>query len=338
MKNKIRCAAIGVGHLGYLHAENLHQKIDSVEITKVVSSRLETAEKAARKLGISDWTINPDEVFNDPDIDAVIITTPNNTHSQLIKAAARGKKHIFVEKPITQTIEEAHDIVQTIRKNGVFCQVGFMRRFDPAYAEAKRRIEAGDIGKPLYFKGVSRDPDSPPASYIRNSGSIFSDFTIHDYDIARYLIGSEVNSVRAMGGILMNPYLAEFNDLDQAMTYLTFESGAAGDIESSRNAGYGYDIRGEVIGTEGVIQIRSLKHHDIQVLTAKGSTHDIIPEYQSRFKDAFVLEMEHFVGCLIRGVKPSCNELDGLRSLEIAQSARDSFQSNREVSLVHATV
>jgi len=338
MKSEIRIAAIGVGSLGFLHAKNLLTKIESAKLVKVVASRRESAEQAAMKLGIEKWSTNPDEVFADPAIDAVIITTPNSTHVQLIKGAAQSKKHIFVEKPITQTIEEAHDVIQTIKNHHVFCQVGFMRRFDPAYVEAKKRIAAGDIGNPIFFKGVSRDPGSPPASYIKNSGGIFLDFTIHDYDLARFLMDSEVDSIRTMGSVLQYPYLKKFNDLDQALTYLSFESGAAGDIESSRNAGYGYDVRAEIIGTEGTIQIGSLQNHNIRILSKKGSTYDIIPEYQTRFKDAFELELQHFVDCLVSGERPACTEIDGLRALEIATAANESFLLKKEMKLIHSLV
>ncbi|MCY9665781.1 inositol 2-dehydrogenase [Paenibacillus alginolyticus] len=333
MTGEIRCAAIGLGRLGYWHAENLQTKVKSAKLVKVVSSRTETAEKAARELGVEGWTTNPNEVFTDPNIDAVIISTPTDTHAQYVKMAAQFGKHIFVEKPIAKSVEDARELVRLVEESGITCQVGFMRRFDPAYAEAKKRIDAGDIGKPIYFKGVSRDPASPPESYIKHSGGIFLDLAVHDFDIARYLMGSEVRSVRSMGSVQLHPFMNEYLDVDQALSYLNFESGATGDVESSRNAGYGYDIRGEVIGTEGTIQISSLKHHDLRILNRRGSSHDIIPEFATKFKDAFLLEMVHFIDCLRNGTKPSCTEVDGLRALEIAKAATDAYLSNKEIIL-----
>jgi scyllo-inositol 2-dehydrogenase (NAD+) len=331
MKKQIRCAVLGLGRLGSWHAENLSSKVPGAELVIVADPGEKIAEKVARNLGVKKWTNNPKEVFEDADIDAVIIATPTSTHGDLIKKAIAAGKHIFVEKPITQDLNEATEIVELLKNSEVFCQVGFMRRYDPAYAEAKRRIMAGEIGKPIYFKGVSRDPEAPSPEYVKNSGGMFLDMSIHDYDIARFLMDSEVKSVVANGSVLVNPFMSDFNDVDQSVTYLTFESGAAGDIEGSRNAHYGYDIRGEVIGTEGTIIIGSIKDHDIQVLTKKGNTHDIIPDFPKRFKEAYVLEMIDFIDSLRNNTKPKVTEIDGKAALEIAIKAKESFETGQQV-------
>jgi scyllo-inositol 2-dehydrogenase (NAD+) len=331
MKEEIRCAVLGLGRLGYWHAENLATRVKGAKLVYVADPFENQAEKVARELNIGKSTKNHNEVFEDPTVDAVIIATPTSTHAEMIKRAAKHKKHIFVEKPLTQDLEEADQVIQTIKENNVFCQVGFMRRFDSAYMEARKRIQAGDIGTPLYFKGVSRDPGSPPAEFIKNSGGIFLDMSIHDYDIARYLLEAEVTSVSAHGNILFHSFMEPYNDVDQAITYLTFDSGAVADIEASRNAFYGYDIRGEVIGSEGCIQIGSLRHHDVQILTKSGSTHDIVPAFPERFKNAYLNEIDHFIDCLRNNIKPSVNEIDGKIALEIAQFAKKSFETERKV-------
>jgi scyllo-inositol 2-dehydrogenase (NAD+) len=298
-----------------------------------VDPLVERAESVAIELGVKRWTASVEDVFHDTNIDAVIIATPTNTHAELIQRAARYKKHIFVEKPLTQDVQEADEAIQTIHENQVSCQVGFMRRFDPAYQEAKRRILAGDIGEPIYFKAISRDPGSPPPAFIKHSGGIFLDMSIHDYDMARYLMGAEVTSVAAHGKILVNSFMEEFNDVDQAITYLTFSTGAAGDVEGSRNAHYGYDIRAEVVGTEGTLFIGSLQHHDVHILNRKGCTHDLIPAFPERFKDAFYLEMVHFIDCLRKGEKPSVTEVDGKKALEIAVATKCAFETGKSVTL-----
>lgn len=331
--DNIRCGVLGLGRLGYWHAENLATRVKGAQVTCVADSLPDRAEKTAQDLDVKRWTTLPDEMFSDPDIDAVIIATPTSTHKELIQQAAKHGKHIFVEKPLTATIEEANEVIETIEQNQVSCQVGFMRRFDPAYSEAHRRIAAGDIGKPLYFKGISRDPGSPPKEFVKNSGGIFLDLLIHDFDIARFLIGSEVQTVNSQGCILLHEFMAEFNDVDQALTYLSFDSGAAGDIEGSRNAGYGYDIRGEVMGTEGTLMIGSLKHHDVQILNNKGCTYDIVPAFPERFKEAYVIEMIHFIDCLRKDIKPAVTEWDGIKALEIAAAATKSFEIGRNVSI-----
>lgn len=332
LKETIRCAVLGLGRLGYWHAENI-TRIPGAQLAWVVDPVEGKAEKIAQKLNVENWTQHSDEVFQDQVVDAVIIATPTDTHGELIQRAARYKKHVFVEKPLTQDIGEAQEVINSIHEQGVTCQVGFMRRFDPAYQEAKRRILAGDIGKPIYFKAISRDPGSPPPAFIKSSGGIFLDMSIHDYDMARYLMGAEVISVSAHGKVLMNPFMERYNDVDQAISYLTFSSGASGDIEGSRNAHYGYDIRGEVLGTEGTLFIGSLQHHDVHILNKKGCLHDLIPAFPQRFQNAFFEEMVHFIQCLQNEVRPDVTEVDGKKALEIAIAARDSYTLKKNINI-----
>jgi scyllo-inositol 2-dehydrogenase (NAD+) len=333
MKDGVRCAVLGLGRLGRLHAENLAARIKGAKLEWVVDPMPGIAEKAASELGAR-WTLNPDDVFHDDKVDAVVIATPTSTHGEMIRKAAEAGKHIFVEKPLALTMRETEEAIQAVSRRRVVCQVGFMRRFDPAYAEAKRQIDAGAIGKPIYFKGVSRDPGAPPEPFIERSGGIFLDMSIHDYDIARFLLGAEVTSVMANGSILIHGFMERHRDVDQAITWLTFDSGAAGDIEGSRNAFYGYDIRGEVMGTEGSIVIGSLKYHDIQIMSFKGNRHDIVPAFPERFKDAYELEMLHFIRCLQSGETPSVGPEDGRRALEVALAAKASLEKGVKVDLV----
>ena len=335
MEKTIRCAVLGLGRLGYKHAENLASKVKGAELVSVVDPLEGRAEQVAKELGVRKWSCNPDGVFEDDNIDAVVIVTPTSTHADMIKRAARNGKHIFVEKPITQELAEADEVIQIINEHKVTCQVGFMRRFDPAYAEAKRRIEAGDIGEPIYFKGVSRDGNVPPEEFIKHSGGIFLDVAIHDYDIARYLMNQEVSSVTSTGSILLdsNKFMEKYNDVDQALSYLTFDSGATGDIETMRIAPYAYDIRGEVVGTEGAIQIGSMRLNDVKLFTKKGCYHDLVQDFPTRFQDAYLLEMIHFIECLQKGEKPVCTEIDGKLALEIAVAATRSFKTGKTVYL-----
>jgi len=333
VKESIRCGVIGLGRLGCWHARNLASSIKGAELVWVADTVAEQAEKIARELGVSRWTNDPDRLLEDPGLDAVVIAAPTVAHADLAIRAARNGKHLFVEKPLTRHLEEASAVVEAIRANRVRCQVGFMRRFDPAYSEAKRRIAAGDIGAPIYFKAVSRDPVSPPAAFIANSGGMFLDMAIHDYDAARYLMGAEVTSVAAHGSVLANDFMQALGDVDQSLTYVTFDSGAAGDIESSRNAGYGYDIRAEVVGTEGTLVIGSLRRRNVALLTSKGRTHEIVPAFPERFKDAFQLEMAHFIEALREGRTPAVTEEDGLAAQEIAAAAQASFEAGRRIEL-----
>ena len=333
MKGKVVCAVIGSGRLGLVHANNLIRNIPEAEVKYIVTSRQETAKKAAKELGIPNWTNKIGDVLEDESIDAVVIGTPTSTHAELILKAAKYKKHVFVDKPITRTTEEADEVIASIQKNQIICQVGFMRRFDPAYADAKRRIERGDIGQPIHYRGISRDPGSPPESFIKTSGGIFLDLCIHEYDMARFLMGSEVESIQTFGEVLVHPFMNKYGDVDQSLSYLTFESGVTADIEGSRNSSYGYDIRGEVLGTEGMIQIGSIQNDDNVILTKNKSYFDNIPSFPSYFKDAFLKELEHFIYCVKNKEKPKINEIDGKMALQISEAAIKSFKEKRKVNI-----
>lgn len=336
---KIRCAVLGLGRQGFRHAENLAFRVPGAELSAVVDTVEERARKIAEDWGIPRWHTKADPVFRDPGIDAVIIATPNDTHTPLVIEAARHNKAIFVEKPLATDLNDADRIIEVVEQTGVFCQVGFMRRFDPAYAHAKERIRRGDIGEPVYFKGVTRDPFAPPEEYVRSSGGIFMDMCIHDFDIARFLMGSEVESVTAHGTVLVNHFMKAIGDIDQALTYLTFASGAAGDVEGYRSAGYGYDIRAEVVGTEGTLVIGSLRHHDVVLLDSKGETRDIVPGFLERFREAYLLEMVDFIRRVQSGEPPVVTVEDGKAALLIAQAATRSFREQKtvKVSAIHET-
>jgi scyllo-inositol 2-dehydrogenase (NAD+) len=334
MAKEIRCAVLGLGRLGLYHTQNLKEKVKGAHLVSVADPLEGRAKQVATELGVEKWTKDPDEVFQDPDIEAVIIVTPTSTHAEMIKKAAQNGKHIFVEKPLTQTLEEADQVIQSVNENNVICQVGFMRRFDPAYYDAKKRIEAGEIGKPIYFKGITRDSGSPPAEFIKNSGGIFLDCSIHDYDIARYLMGAEITSVSGHGRILINHFMEEFKDVDQGISYIEFDSGAAGDVEASRNSPYGHDIRTEIIGTEGSLFIGTLRNQNVTVLNSKGSNYEIIPDFQTRFNDAYRLELEKFIQYVQENEKPRVTALDSKINMQIALAVTQSFHSGGENLLV----
>ena len=338
MVKSIRCAVLGLGRLGYWHALNA-SRIQHVEVAVVCDVDLQRAESAAKKLGVSKFTNNIEDIFGDDQIDAVIIATSTSTHFELLKKASVSKKAILVEKPLTVHVEEARKITKIVEENHIFCQVGFMRRFDPAYAEAKRRIDAGDIGEPIYFRGISRDPQAPPPEYIEKSGGIITDVSIHDFDIARFLMNSEIKSVDTKGSILKYPFVSEYDDHDHALSFIRFTTGAAGDIEASRNAYYGYDIRAEVVGTEGTIQIgNNLNYHNINILTKSGQTHDLLPGFSERFSNAYSLELSVFFTDILEGNPSKVTARDGLKALEASAAANQSLKEKREVLLGELTI
>lgn len=330
MNQNIKVAVMGLGRLGMFHANNMMNKVKGAELILVCDPIAEHAERAAEQLAVPHWTSDPEEVFQNSEIDAVVIVTPTTTHKEMIEKAARAGKQVFVEKPVTSTIEEAEEVIALLEETGVICQVGFMRRYDPGYFEAKQRIEAGEIGKPVYFKGFTRDSGSPPASFIKNSGGIFVDCSIHDYDIGRYLMGAEISSVSSHGKILMNPFMEEFNDVDQAITYLEFENGGAGDVEASRVSPYGHDIRAEIIGTEGALFVGSLRNSDVTIQSGTGSNHEIVPNFQQRFQEAYIQELEQFIKCIKGEAEARVTSVDAKINMQVALAATRSFMNNGE--------
>ncbi|MFD2216774.1 MULTISPECIES: inositol 2-dehydrogenase [Metabacillus] len=332
MTKKVLTAVFGLGRLGYWHALNV-AKSRNAELVSICDVNLESAQKVAADLEVPKFTTNPDEIFQDDTIEAVVIASPTNTHFDLLKRASETGKAIFVEKPLTIDLKESLEIKSIMEQNQTICQVGFMRRFDPAYDAAKKRIAAGDIGEPIYFRGISRDPVAPHESFVKHSGGLFIDVSIHDFDIARYLMNSEIQNVSANGKVLKYPFMEKYNDVDQALTYIEFTSGAAGDVEASRNAYYGYDIRAEVIGREGSIFIGNLRQHDIQILTKAGNTHDILPDFPTRFTDAYTLELEDFFKVVLEKAVPRVTVEDGVKALEIAYAARESYHSGNKVEV-----
>lgn len=331
MKKTVNCSIIGVGRLGAVHTRNLKENVPGVNVKTIVTSNMESAERAAQKFDIPHWTNNPNEVFEDDSIDAVIIAAPTNMHAKLLIDAARYKKHIFVDKPLTETLEQADQVIEEINNNKVICQVGFMRRFDPSYAEAKESVLRGDIGDPLYYKGISRDPGSPPESFIKNSGGIFKDLCIHEYDVARYLIGSEVKSIHTFGKILVHPFMHKYRDADQSMSLIEFENNALADIEASRNSAYGYEARGEIIGTEGMIHIGSIRNSKNVIMTNNKTYVDNITDFPTKFADAFLLEIEHFIDCIQNNQSPSVDEVDGKIALQISEAALKSYNIQEKI-------
>lgn len=321
----LKAAVIGLGRLGRWHVINL-QNIQEIKVVSVCDNTLEIAQSVANKLNIPHFTNNVDDIMENEAIQAVVIVTSTSTHYDIISKAIAAKKAIFVEKPLTIDMEESLSIQQQIKQSNGFCQVGFMRRFDHDYVEAKKIIEAGGIGTPLYFKGISRDPVAPEGSFISRSGGLFIDMCIHDYDLARFLMGDEVKAVSSFGSNIKYPDLAQYGDVDQGLTYLQFANGAAGDIEGSRCAHYGYDIRTEVIGSEGTLLIGSNRKSNVNILTKQGNTHEIIPAFPQRFESAYINELSAFSNAVINEKPSPVTVDDSLKALKISYAATASFK------------
>jgi inositol 2-dehydrogenase len=333
MNTKINVGLIGVGRMGLVYAEDLASRIPNARL--VAASDIDPATEAkAHELGAPRWYADSRDLLADKSVDAVVIVTPTSTHHEIVVAAAQHGKAIFCEKPLSLSLAEARAMERAIAEAGVFFHMGFMRRFDRGYRAARKKIEQGVIGEPVVFKATSRDPFRPSLEYLdpRHSGGIIVDMGIHDIDLARWLMG-EIKSVYATGGVLSYPEISEVGDIDNAIITLNFESGALGVIDLTRKGVYGYDIRTEILGTEGSLQIGYLRETPLMVMTEDGVKHDTVPYFMQRFEQAYIDQLRNFIEHLRLEKEPSITCADGVADLEVALAATQSYRENRLVTL-----
>lgn len=333
MSEMVGIAIAGAGRIGQIHAKNLLTRVREARLVAVADVDKTRAQDLAQTSGGIKWYKDFNKMLELKDVDAVLICASTSVHKHAIIRAAERGKHIFCEKPVALTLEETDEALAAVEKGGVMMQVGFMRRFDPALTCAKQEIDKGAIGKPFLFKAISRDPEGPPPEYVRVSGGLFVDSSIHDIDLARWFTGSEVVKVYAEGKTLIYPEYKEFGDVDVAFTTLSFKNGTMGSIENSRRSGYGYDARVEIAGSEGTLQIGYLRNRQFFTLNQRGVSHDVVPSWRERFKEAFVREMKHFVRCIVDSVPPMVTGDDARKALQIALAATKSCKEGRPVTL-----
>ena len=330
--DRLNIAVVGLGPMGQVHVRNA-ARLPNAHLRAVASRRPDVAEEFATRYNAEVFYTDYDLLFDDPELDAVVIATACVEHVDHIVQAAGHGLHILTEKPIGFTLDAVDRALSAVEEAGVYFQVGFMRRFDPAYAAARKKIDEGAIGRPVLFKGVSRDPFWPEKQDGPGYNSTFLDLGVHDFDLGRWLMGSEVTQVYALGRALVYPRLAEFGDVDNAVVTLSFENGGLASLDFSRNARYGYDIRTEVLGDEGALWIGELKQTPLLVLSRKGVAHDVFPWYQDRFADAFEAELSSFVDSVLAGGTPTPGGLDGRRATQIGLAAVESWRSGQPVKV-----
>lgn len=335
MPNKLGVGVAGVGTLGKRHATNLRRAISEARLVAVADTDSERARQVAAELEIEHHYNNLEDLVSRRDIQAVVIASPSKFHAGAIQVAAAAGKHVFCEKPPALTLEEANASLKEVARAGVQLQIGFMRRYDPAYADAKKRIEAGEIGDPIIFKSVGRDRQPPPLSFFREgvNGTLFSDAAIHDFDLARWMMNDEAAEVQAFGGVLACPELAQFGDIDAALVNVRFARGGIGNIEAFRKSSYGYDIRTEILGTKGALQVGYLRQTAELVLTGSGIACDVVDHWLVRFADAYLNELRDFVRTILAGGATRVTGEDGRRALEVAVAAERSYRESRPITL-----
>ncbi|RLC70704.1 MAG: inositol 2-dehydrogenase [Chloroflexi bacterium] len=329
----LKVGVIGAGRIGRLHAENLVRHIQGAELLWVADVVGEAAAKAAREFGIPKHTTDYHEVLSDLEIDAVLICTSTDTHAEIIRAAAAAKKHIFCEKPLALDLAEIDSVLDAVKEAGVILQVGFHRRFDPNFRRLKELIVEGSIGSPWLLKITSYDPAPPPIAYIRASGGIFLDMTIHDFDMARFLLG-EVEEVHAAGSVLVDPEIGAAGDVDTAVVTLKFESGALGVITNCRKASYGHDQRIEVLGEKGGLFAENPLPHTAMLADQEGYRSAPLHHFfVERYREAYVAEMEAFVAAVRNKTAPPVTGLDGKIPVVMGYAAKRSLEEGRPVRL-----
>jgi len=319
--------------MGKVYAQTLAFSIAEVDLVALADPNEETARDAADRFGVKYWFTDYRRLLDQKEIQAVVIASSTSTHVEVIKAAAAQGKQIFSEKPLAMTLGGCDEAIDAARQAGVRLMVGFMRHFDPAYRMAKRKIEEGLIGKPVMFKSVGRDPKRTSLEFARRekSGGLILDMGIHDFDLARWLMGSEVERVSSEGGCLVYPELQTVGDIDNAVVNLRFANGALGNVDISRNAVYGYDIRTEVLGSEGGVMIGKDRQTDLLVLTRQGVSHDTVPYFMERFGEAYAAEIREFVACIAEDREPEVTGQDARAATAIGVAATRSFDEDRPV-------
>ncbi len=334
MSAKLPVGIIGLGRMGQIYARHLAQAsgVRIVGISDVVADR---AQELAGELGIESWTANYQDLLEDRTIEAVFVVSSTSTHRKVVIAAAEAGKAIFCEKPIALTLEDTDAMIAAIDMAGVMFQAGFMRRFDSGYVAAKEQIEAGIIGKPVTFKSIGRDPFCPDLEYARPSvsGGLILDMAIHDFDLGRWLMADEVKRVQTEGGTLAFPQLNTVGDIDNAVVNMLFENGALGNVEVSRNAVYGYDIRTEILGTEGGLNVGYYQQTPVLLMTVKGIQHDMVPYIVQRFGDAYRAQTLDFVVRVRDGKEAAVDAYDARAALVIGLAATCSYHESRIVEL-----
>jgi myo-inositol 2-dehydrogenase / D-chiro-inositol 1-dehydrogenase len=329
---KLKLGVIGTGRIGKVHIATLVQSVPQAEVIAVADVNLESAKSLAQKFGIVKVTANYKDIIHNPEVEAVVICSPTDTHAQYIIEAAQAGKHIFCEKPVDLSVSVIKGALEAVKKSGVKLMVGFNRRFDPNFAKVRKMVEEGKIGDPHILKITSRDPAPPPAEYSAVSGGMFLDMTIHDFDMARFIVGSEVTEVYTKATVLVDPAIGVAGDVDTAIITLTFANGAIGVIDNSRKAVYGYDQRLEIFGSKGMVTADNNFPENHRHFASDG-IHGSLPLnfFMERYLEAYANEMKIFCESVVNETKLPVTGEDGLSSVIIALAAKKSMIEKRPV-------
>ena len=331
----VRFGLLGAGRIGKVHAKAITSN-PKAQLVAVADAFEKAASDIASQYGCAIRTV--DEILASSDIDAVVICTPTDTHADLIEQFSRAGKAIFCEKPIDLDIERVKACLKVVDAEGATLMVGFNRRFDPHFQAVRKAIDEGQIGDVEMVTIVSRDPDAPPVDYIKRSGGIFRDMTIHDFDMARFMLGEEIDTVSAQASVLVDPAIGEAGDYDSVSVMLSTASGKHATISNSRRATYGYDQRVEVHGSKGAVSAENQRPVSIEVANATGYTRPPLHDFfMTRYTDAYAREISAFVDAVESKSPAQPSGLDGLIALALADAAVKSVKEGKAIKVSEVT-
>jgi len=332
MSKKLKIGVIGLGRIGQIHLANLLHHTPNAEV--VIASDVSTdAHQPAKRSGVA-TTESAEEVIGHPDVEAVIICAPTPMHVPYTIAATQAKKHVFCEKPLDVSIADIKSAQQAVTDNDVKLMLGFNRRFDPNFLRVRHLVASGAIGDSHILRITSRDPAPPPLEYVKVSGGIFLDMAIHDFDMARYITGSEVKDVYVKGDALIDPRIKEYNDVDTAVIVLSFENGAIGVIDNSRQAVYGYDQRLEIFGSKGMAKAENNTEDNVKQYNLEGGTSALpLHFFLERYEKAYRNCMQIFADCVLDNKPSPVDAHDGLMATAIGIAAGISLREKRTVAI-----
>jgi len=324
-------ALFGAGRIGKIHAGNVARQ-PGVKLRYVVDVDAGAAKSLAEQHGAQ--VTSAEAALGDKSVGAVVIGSSTDTHADLIIRAASAGKAIFCEKPVDLSVDRARACADAVKRAGVACMIGFNRRYDPTFAAVKERLAQGEVGEPEMLVITSRDPGAPPVEYLKRSGGIFRDMLIHDFDIFRWILDDEADTLYATGSVLTDPAVGTVGDVDSTAVTIRTKRGRLAQINTSRRAAYGYDQRFEVLGSKGMLQAANHKPTEVVSSTAAGVNADK-PEhfFLERYRAAYAIEMAHFFDALAKGAGVRTTIEDGVKALELADAATTSWREQRIIQL-----
>lgn len=332
---KLRIAVVGIGRMGMTHAENLADRVQGVTLVAVTTAKPERGEAARRRLGRVAVYPTLDALLAAEPLDAVVISSSTSAHVDNVKACAAAGVHIFCEKPLALSLSGCDEAIAAVETAGIKLMIGHVRQFDGGHVEAKRLIEKGAIGRPLVFRAISGDTNPPPASFADPavSGGLILDAMYHDLYLARWLMADKVVRVYAEGGALVDEGVRSVGDVDNAVVTIRFAGGAMGTLFVSRTTRYGHDLRVEVIGDEGAVQIGRLRQTPLRLLDHKGVHHDMSQSTPDRLGEAFVTEIQAFVDCILQDTAPPISGDEGRHTVSVGIAATKSLHAGKPVTI-----